>query len=77
VTSFAGVMAFIFADLIVLPIIAIYRKYYGWAELQAGAERPWPDRVRGPLLDDRAPASTAPAAPNSWGCPALGCSARA
>jgi uncharacterized membrane protein YraQ (UPF0718 family)/YHS domain-containing protein len=29
--SFAGVMAFVFADLIVLPIIAIYRKYYGWA----------------------------------------------
>jgi uncharacterized protein len=29
--SFGGVMAFIFADLIVLPIIAIYRKYYGWA----------------------------------------------
>jgi uncharacterized membrane protein YraQ (UPF0718 family)/YHS domain-containing protein len=29
--SFAGVMAFIFADLIVLPIILIYRKYYGWA----------------------------------------------
>jgi uncharacterized membrane protein YraQ (UPF0718 family)/YHS domain-containing protein len=29
--SFAGVMAFLFADLIVLPIIAIYRKYYGWA----------------------------------------------
>jgi uncharacterized protein len=28
--SFAGVMAFIFADLIVLPIIVIYRKYYGW-----------------------------------------------
>src|SRR4029077_15820210 len=28
--SFAGVMAFIFADLIVLPIVAIYRKYYGW-----------------------------------------------
>ena len=27
--SFAGVMAFIFADLIVLPIIAAYRKYYG------------------------------------------------
>ncbi len=27
--SFAGVMAFIFADLIVLPILAIYRKYYG------------------------------------------------
>jgi uncharacterized membrane protein YraQ (UPF0718 family)/YHS domain-containing protein len=27
--SFAGVMAFIFADLIVLPIITIYRKYYG------------------------------------------------
>jgi len=29
--SFAGVMAFLFADLIVLPIVAIYRKYYGWA----------------------------------------------
>ena len=29
--SFAGVMAFIFADLIVLPILAIYRKYYGTA----------------------------------------------
>src|SRR5215212_7938408 len=29
--SFAGVIAFIFADLIVLPIIAIYRKYYGWS----------------------------------------------
>jgi uncharacterized membrane protein YraQ (UPF0718 family) len=28
--SFAGVMAFVFADLIVLPIVAIYRKYYGW-----------------------------------------------
>jgi uncharacterized protein len=28
--SFAGVIAFIFADLIVLPIIAIYVKYYGW-----------------------------------------------
>ena len=27
--SFSGVMAFIFADLIVLPIIAAYRKYYG------------------------------------------------
>jgi uncharacterized membrane protein YraQ (UPF0718 family)/YHS domain-containing protein len=29
--SFAGVMAFIFADLIVLPIIVAYRKYYGWS----------------------------------------------
>jgi uncharacterized protein len=29
--SFAGVMAFIFADLIVLPILLIYRKYYGTA----------------------------------------------
>jgi uncharacterized membrane protein YraQ (UPF0718 family)/YHS domain-containing protein len=28
--SFAGVIAFIFADLIVLPIIVAYRKYYGW-----------------------------------------------
>ncbi len=29
--SFAGVMAFIFADLIVLPIVVAYRKYYGTA----------------------------------------------
>jgi uncharacterized protein len=29
--SFAGVIAFVFADLVVLPIIAIYRKYYGTA----------------------------------------------
>jgi uncharacterized protein len=29
--SFAGVMAFLFADLIVLPIVAIYIKYYGTA----------------------------------------------
>jgi uncharacterized membrane protein YraQ (UPF0718 family) len=27
--SFSGVMAFIFADLIILPILTIYRKYYG------------------------------------------------
>jgi uncharacterized membrane protein YraQ (UPF0718 family)/YHS domain-containing protein len=27
--SFGGVLAFLFADLIVLPILAIYRKYYG------------------------------------------------
>ncbi|MFM8527577.1 MAG: permease, partial [bacterium] len=29
--SFAGVLAFIFADLIVFPIIIAYRKYYGWS----------------------------------------------
>jgi len=29
--GFAGVIAFIFADLIVLPIIVAYAKYYGWA----------------------------------------------
>jgi uncharacterized protein len=29
--GFSGVLAFLFADLIVLPIIAIYRKYYGGA----------------------------------------------
>ncbi len=28
--SFGGVVAFIFGDLIVLPILNIYRKYYGW-----------------------------------------------
>jgi hypothetical protein len=29
--GFAGVLAFLYADLIVLPIVAIYRKYYGTA----------------------------------------------
>jgi uncharacterized membrane protein YraQ (UPF0718 family) len=28
--SFGGVVSFIFADLIVLPILDIYRKYYSW-----------------------------------------------
>lgn len=28
--SFGGVVAFLFADLIILPILDIYRKYYGW-----------------------------------------------
>ncbi|TAM67799.1 MAG: permease [Microbacteriaceae bacterium] len=28
--SFGGVVSFLFADLIILPIILIYRKYYGW-----------------------------------------------
>jgi uncharacterized membrane protein YraQ (UPF0718 family) len=28
--SFGGVISFIFADLIILPILNIYRKYYGW-----------------------------------------------
>jgi uncharacterized membrane protein YraQ (UPF0718 family) len=28
--SFGGVVSFIFADLIILPILDIYRKYYGW-----------------------------------------------
>jgi uncharacterized membrane protein YraQ (UPF0718 family) len=29
--GFGGVLAFVFADLIVLPIVALYRKYYGRA----------------------------------------------
>jgi uncharacterized membrane protein YraQ (UPF0718 family) len=28
--SFGGVLTFIFADLIIFPILHIYRKYYGW-----------------------------------------------
>ena len=28
--SFGGMVSFIFADLIILPILDIYRKYYGW-----------------------------------------------
>jgi len=29
-SSFGGVIAFLYADLIVLPLIDVYRKYYGW-----------------------------------------------
>ena len=38
--SFAGVIAFIFADLLVLPIVLIYRKYYGarFAHADRGAD---------------------------------------
>jgi uncharacterized membrane protein YraQ (UPF0718 family) len=28
--SFGGVLSFIFADLLILPILDIYRRYYGW-----------------------------------------------
>jgi uncharacterized protein len=28
--SFSGVIAFIYADLIIIPIVLAYRKYYGW-----------------------------------------------
>src|SRR6266567_2335120 len=28
--SFGGVLAFIFADLLILPILDLYRRYYGW-----------------------------------------------
>jgi uncharacterized membrane protein YraQ (UPF0718 family) len=37
--SFGGVVAFLFSDLIILPILNIYRRYYGWrmAVLLAGA----------------------------------------
>jgi YHS domain-containing protein len=28
--SFGGVISFVFADLITLPLLLIYRKYYGW-----------------------------------------------
>jgi len=29
-SSFGGVIAFLYADLIVLPLIDVYRRYYGW-----------------------------------------------
>jgi uncharacterized membrane protein YraQ (UPF0718 family) len=32
--SFGGVVSFIFADLIILPILDIYRKYYGWKAMR-------------------------------------------
>ena len=28
--SFGGVLAFLYADLIVLPLLDVYRRYYGW-----------------------------------------------
>jgi uncharacterized membrane protein YraQ (UPF0718 family) len=30
-STFGGVIAFLYADLIVLPLVDVYRKYYGWA----------------------------------------------
>ena len=43
--SFGGVIAFIFADLIILPILDIYRKYYGAADercsCSARSTSPW------------------------------------
>ena len=40
--SFSGVIAFIYADLIVIPIVLIYRKYYG-GKVDGAARR---DHVR-------------------------------
>ncbi len=37
--SFGGVIAFIFADLIAMPLILVYRKFYGW-RLTAPDRRP-------------------------------------
>jgi len=28
--SFAGIIAFVYADLITIPVLNVYRKYYGW-----------------------------------------------
>src|SRR3954465_15719225 len=28
--SFGGVVSFLFADLLIIPVLVIYRKYYGW-----------------------------------------------
>ena len=46
--SFGGVVSFIFADLIVLPVLDIYRKYYGrkvmWY-ISARSTRRWPPRA--------------------------------
>jgi hypothetical protein len=28
--SFAGVIAFIYADLIIIPLVLVYGRYYGW-----------------------------------------------
>ena len=28
--SFSGVIAFIYADLIIIPLVLIYGRYYGW-----------------------------------------------
>lgn len=35
--SFAGVIAFIFADLITIPMLLVYRRYYGWRPALAWA----------------------------------------
>lgn len=43
-SSFGGVIAFLFADLIVPPILDIYRRYYGWrmaAFCWSSSTSPW------------------------------------
>jgi uncharacterized membrane protein YraQ (UPF0718 family) len=42
--SFGGVLAFIFADTLILPILHIYKKYYGWrmaASCSSPSTSPW------------------------------------
>ena len=64
--SFGGVVAFIFADLMILPILNIYRKYYGtrMALLLFGTFYAADGRRRLPGRADlrRAPASSRPSA---------------
>ena len=75
--SFAGVMAFIFADLIVLPIVIAYRKYYGRRVRAAdhgadvrdhgdrGADRRRPVLARRPDPDDAPATATTSSARSS------------
>jgi hypothetical protein len=48
--SFGGVIAFIFADLIVLPVLDIYRKYYGWKMMSFVLVTFYTAMVGGPLV---------------------------
>ena len=50
--SFAGVIAFLFADLIVLPILNAYRKYYGSAFALRAAALMFTTMVAAALLVD-------------------------
>ena len=47
--SFGGVVSFVFADLITLPLLSIYRKYFGAAHHAAAACRVLGDDERAPV----------------------------
>lgn len=52
-TSFGGVVAFLFADLIILPLLDVYRRYFGWRTALYMATVFYASMVLAALLVDR------------------------